>query len=181
MNMQKLFKKLKNSHGFTLIELLLSIVVAGTIFGIAAETMMREADTYSFITNRKTTIADVRYAMNRMSHELLRVETSDIKDISGNKIDFTDENGNTTSFKLATNGSDLAVYRGSDILIPKVQTFTIEYQDGQGNTLTAEPGQISNVRRIKLSVATEAKSNEGSITLSTTVIPRDFIGYANYQ
>ena len=88
MRSNKIFKVLKNNLGFTLVELVLSIVIAGAIFGVAAETMMSQADTYSFIANRKTTIADVRYAMDRISHEILRLETSDIQSISSSSVNF---------------------------------------------------------------------------------------------
>lgn len=162
-------------------ELMLSIVIAGAIFGIAAETMMRQADTYSFIANRKTSIADVRYAVKRINHELLRIESEDITSISSSGISFVDENGQNTDFSLGSDGADLAIFRGNDVLVPKVSAFDIEYQTGTGTALQPTEDQIENIRRIKVTITTEPIGNEGAISVSTTVIPRSFIGYANYQ
>lgn len=174
-------KILNNNKGFTLIELLLSIVITGAIFGIAAETMIRQAESYSFITNRKTSIADVRFAMNRISHDILRLESSDIQDIGATSISFTAEDGSASGFTLGADGSDLAIYRGGDILVPNVSTFNIEYQTGTGDVIDPEEEQIVNVRRIKITIITEPVGGEAPISLSTTVIPRSFIGYANFQ
>jgi len=162
--------------GFTLVEVVVSIVIAGAVFGIASETLIRQADTYSFIANRKTTIAGVRYAMDRISHEVLRLETSDIQAISSTSISFIDDYGQNTSFSLDTDGENLAIYRGGAVMVPDVESFTIEYQDGDGNALAALDEQIANVRRISVSIV--AANN---ISITTSIIPRTFIGYANFQ
>lgn len=176
-----ILKTLKSQSGFTLLELVLSIVIAGAIFGIAAETMKSQADTYSFIANRKTSIADIRFAMSRMNDELLHLDSDDFVDISATKLDFVNQSGQQTNFRTVQNGDTLTLYYGNDILLPRVTDFSIEYQDGSGTPIVADADQIENVRRIKLSVTTDPVSNEGGITLSTTVIPRSFIGYTNYQ
>lgn len=164
-----------------MLEVVLTLAIGAAIFGIAADIMMRQADTYSFVANRKKSVADVRYAIDRMAHEFRHLETTDILNISSSKIDFVDEYGQIASFELGTNGSDLAIYRGNDVLIPSVQSFLLEYQDGWGNPLAADPTQIPNVRRIKLTLTTAPYGDEGSVTLRTTVVPRSFIGYTNYQ
>lgn len=167
-------------------ELLLSMAIAGIMFGIAAETLMQQAATFSFIANRKTTIADVRNTMNEMTHEMQHIDTADIVSISSTQIQFIDENGNHTSYNLDTDGDGLAIYRGNtDVLLPNVNDFTIEYQDASGTALSLLPADLSqsiqDTRRIKLTITTEPSGNEGSITISTLVIPRGFLGYANYQ
>ncbi|MBF0104167.1 MAG: hypothetical protein HQM16_02460 [Deltaproteobacteria bacterium] len=173
--------RLKSSGGFTLFEIVLSIVIAGIIFGVASETMIQQAKTYSFIANRKTTIADVRYAVNRMVHEIRYFETTDISSITASSMSFIDEDGQPATFSLSASGGSLAVFRNSDVIIPKVEDFDIEYQDGTGAVLEPVDGSITDVRRFKITVTTEPMDEEGSITLSTTVIPRSFLGYVNYQ
>lgn len=164
-----------------MIELILSLAVVGALFGIASQTLIRQADTFSFIANRKTAIGDVRFALNRMSGELKHLETADIQDISATKINFIGRNGQATSFSLKTNGKNVSIFHGNEVLIPRVENFHLEYQDGQGKSLNPDPGEMPNVRRIKITVKTEPVADEGSITLSTTVVPRGFIGYTNYQ
>lgn len=181
MKRRRKFSLLNSIRGFTLVELMLSIVIAGAIFGIAAETMIRQADTYSFIANRKSTIADARHALNQMVDELLHVETSDITTITASSITFVDKSGGSTSYSLSTDGSNLAIFRGSNVILPNVSAFDIEYQDENGTALTASTGQIPNVRRIKLTITAAATANEGDISISTLVTPRSFIGYTNYQ
>ncbi len=173
--------KLQNNRGFTLVELLLSIVIAGAIFGLAAETLIQQAETYSFITGRKTTVNDLRHAMNTMSYELMRIEEGDITEIADNSISFTNSNGELTSYNLNSYEGTMAVYAGADVLVPNVENFTIEYQDGEGTVLEAAPDAVDDVKRIKLTITTEPVGNEESMTVSTTIIPRDFLGYSNYQ
>lgn len=171
----------QNNKGFTLVELLLSIVIAGAIFGLAAETLIRQAETYSFITGRKTTINDLRHAMNTMSYELMRIEEGDITEIADNSIAFTDSNGEAASYNLNVYEDSMALYAGDNVLVPNVENFTIEYQDGDGTVLEATPDAVDNVKRIKITIITEPVGNEESMTVSTTIIPRDFLGYTNYQ
>lgn len=179
--MQKMIKRLSNNFGFTLMELVLSITIAGAIFGIASETMIRQADTYSFIASRKTSIADVRYALNRMAHEIMRLEAIDIRNISESEIEFVDDQGLLTTYNLGAHGSNLAIYRGNTVLVPKVESFEIEYQNGAGEALVPGADQISQVKRIKLSINTDGGSEEKNISVTTTIVPRSLIGYTNYQ
>lgn len=171
---------LKNSRGFTLVELLLSVTIAGLILGVASETMMRQAETYDFIASRKNTVADLRFAMNRLSDELLLIETSDLQSISGSSISFTDQNGSQVSVSLVADGDGSDLYWGNDLLAEDVTSLSFEYQNGAGTTLEATEDSIEDVRRIKVTM-TGGKGGSKDITMSTTVVPRSFIGYSNYQ
>lgn len=175
---------LLNHRGFTLLELLLAMTVAGIIFGVATETMMRQADTYSFVSNRKTTMASLRHTMKQITYEFMRLSTDDILDISPTKIEFINFDGDDTSFHIDTASAgdgSLSLYSGSDEILLNTQSFDLEYQDGSGNELDEDPEQIDEIRRIKVTISTEAQANEGSITLSTLITPREFIGYNNFQ
>lgn len=179
-------KSLKNNNGFTLLEIIVALAISAIMFGLAAETLINQAEISSFISGRKTSIADLRHALGLMTDELQHINTADIIDISSTKIEFYDEEGNATCYELGADGSDLAIYRGNDdVLLPHVNDFDIEYQDGDGNTLSLTPDQIATsiaeTRRIKLSITTEPKGNKGTITLNSLVIPREFLGYSNYQ
>lgn len=178
---KKLKARCANQMGFTLMELILSIVIGSSIFGIAAETLMSQTGTYSFIANRKQVIADMRFGMNKMSQELTQLQDGELLNIAPSSIGFTNTQGNETSFSLQQAGESQAIYYGNDVLIPNVSSFQVEYQDGDGNVLIAGEDTLEDVRRIKITVTSEATENDNGITLSTTVVPRSFIGYSNYQ
>lgn len=182
-------KIIRDVRGFTLFELVMSMILGGVIFGVAAETMIQQAESFSFIANRKESITDVRVTMNRMTHELLRIESSDLQNINSNGIYFSDVDGDNTSFAYVADdvGSDEVdlisgkIYRGATVLLDGVSDFQIEYLDEEGNTLTAEDTNIEEVRRIRLSITMAEKGSEGEINVTTLVTPRSFIGYANYD
>ena len=172
---------LKNHSGFTIVEILLAMIITMIIFGIAAETIFQQANTYFFVSNRKSTVADMRHALNNISSELIHIESDDITDISSTNINFTDVNGSNSSYNIAMDGYQLSLYKGNAVILPNIDSFTIEYQDGLGNDLDPINDNIDGVVRIKLTVTTEGTANEGDITLSTTIVPRSFLGYSNFQ
>lgn len=174
-------KQLRNQNGFSLLELILALLVGGIVIGVSSQTLVSNVDSYSFITNRKAALGDVRYAINRISHELLRIGESDLQNIDSTRIDFYDSDGTLANFRLGTNGANLGLFRGSDLLVDRVSTFSLEYYDGDGNVVSPTSGNETLVKRIKMTITTEPKNDEGSITLSTVVTPRVFIGYSNYQ
>lgn len=183
-----LLKIIKNNRGFTLFELVMSMVLGGVIFGVAAETMIQQAESFSFISNRKESITDMRTTMNRMTHELLRIETSDISAINGDGIYFTDMDVANTSFAFVADPADPdddviagKIYRGSDVLLDGVSGFAIEYLDENGATLEPITLNIDDVRRIRLSITMTEQNDEGEMNMTTLVTPRSFIGYANYD
>ncbi|MDO8518976.1 MAG: prepilin-type N-terminal cleavage/methylation domain-containing protein [Deltaproteobacteria bacterium] len=165
-----------NNRGFTMIEMVLYMVVAAIITGVTVHVMRTHVNAYSFITNRHTALSDVSYALNRMSYELLRVETAEITAIAADSIDFTDDDGNAASFETAANADGTGLYRGDELLISPVTSFDLVYYDLNG----IETNVIADVRSIKMTVVTAPQDTEGSITLSTMVTPRAFV-YENYQ
>jgi prepilin-type N-terminal cleavage/methylation domain-containing protein len=172
----------RKQKGFTLVETLLALVVTGAIFTIVAQSMIQQTETYSFITNRKSTIGDVRRALRDMNYELLRIQDGDIQDIAEDSIDFVDAEGNNSSYEIGLFNNKLSITKGgNDVLLPGISSFEIEYEDGMGNSLDPAVSSVEDVVRIKFIITTQPKNDEPPITLSTTVIPRDFIGYSNYQ
>lgn len=169
-------KKQKNQKGFSLVELVLFIALSGIIVGVVAQIMRTHLNSYAFIASRQSALADARYALNRMTYELLRVETADIITISSSEIQFIDEGGTNTSFTLGPSGSGQGIFRGAELLLFPVNSFQIKYYD----SARAETAVIADIRKMELTVTTQALGSEGNITLSTMVTPRSFI-YEGYQ
>lgn len=178
---KKFIKNLKNQNGFSLTEVVLTLVVATMLAGVSSQTMMNNMDSYAFMATRRAAVADSRHSINQVSYELRGLTTAEITEITPTKISFKDTQGNSTNFRLATNGATLAVFRGSEVLLDRVNSFTFNYYNDQGQELSAEAGNIPNIRRIKVNITTAPVSDEGQIALSTIITPRQFIGYANYQ
>jgi hypothetical protein len=176
-----MIRRLKNSKGFTLVEAVLGLVMGAMVLGVTSQTLLNNMDSYTFVANRKSALGDARYAMDRMSYELLRVDSADLVAIEPTRIRFTDDTGTLTSFRLGTNGDTLALFRDTDLLVDKISSFALTYLDNDGNTVAPDAVNIPQVKRIKITLTTEEVDDEGQITLSTTVTPRVFIGYSNYQ
>lgn len=168
--------KTKNQKGFSLIELVLYIALSGIVVGVVSQIMRVHLNSYAFIASRQSALADVRYALSRMTYELLRVETADIIAVSASEIQFVDEGGANTSFTLGASGSGQGIFRGAELLMFPVNSFQIKYYDSAG----AETAVIADIRKMELTVTTQALGDEGNITLSTMVTPRSFI-YEGYQ
>ena len=166
----------KNKKGFTLIEAVLCIVISSIMVGVTSQAMIGNLTTYAFISNRQATLSDMRYAMNLMTNELTRITTATIQSISANSITFTDINGNGATYSTGMQNGELTLLKNNEALAGPITSFTLTYRD-QNNNVTAS---IANVRKIQLTLTSAAQSDEGTIALTTTVIPRNFL-YANYQ
>lgn len=157
------------------------MVVLAAIFGITTQTMMMSSENLSYIANRKTAVADIRYGINKFTQELRQVESDEIRNISSTSIEFVDKDSNLIAYQLSTDGSRLSLYRDADVIIPNVATFNISYLDADGNDLGADSAQIANIRRIQLDITTSPIGDEDAMSFSTTVVPRSFVGYTNYE
>ena len=174
-------KHFNNNHGFSLIETVLGLCMGVAVLGITSSTMLNNFDAGTYITERKAEIGDARYAMSRITDELLHVETADISNIQATQISFVSQSGESTNFRLAANGSGMGLYRGNNLLVDKVASFGLTYYDADGNAVAADAAQIPNVRRIKVSLTTGDSGGESNLALSTTITPRIFVGYSSYQ
>lgn len=190
-----MLKRLKNNRGFSMLEMVLALVMGSLIVGATSQSLLDNAQSYTFIANRKSALGDARYAMNRMTQDILRLKSAGLVISSPLGIQFTDTDGATpTGFYWAANssGSGNALWRGDlsdgtaddQILIDNVSSFNVTYYD-QANNALATTDDPAEVRRIRIQLSTAAIEqggvNEGSVTLQTTVTPRDFIGYNGYQ
>jgi prepilin-type N-terminal cleavage/methylation domain-containing protein len=170
---------LKCQKGFTLIEMVLYVVVSGLILATASQLLLSQVESFSFMTSRQTVVADTRYALNRITGELILIETDDISSIASDEIQFTDSTASATSFRSNTSGDDLALFRGDEMLLDSIESFDLKYYDANDNELFSDE-EINDIRRVEVTITTKEKADEGSITLTTMVIPRNFL-YSGYQ
>lgn len=170
---------IKNQKGFTLIELVLFISLSAIVVGVTSYIMVNQIDAYSFVSNRQETLSDSRYAFNRAASELIFLDTAEITGIAASQIDFIDQNGLNTNFSSGASAEvagEMALYRGNEILIDPIASLTFNYLDQNG----LETAVIGEIRQILMTVTTEPVANEGALTLTTRVVPRNFV-YENYQ
>lgn len=171
---------LKDKTGFSLFELILALLIGSLVLFGSFSLMNNYLSGYAFLANRKSALSDIRHAANRIASELMLLETSDISSISSTRLDFTDENGNATHYRLDTNGPDLAIFRGGNLLVDRVQSLEIAYMDGNGNALPTLPSSINSIRRIGVKIESEPLDQEGAIIIKKIITPRNFIGYENF-
>jgi prepilin-type N-terminal cleavage/methylation domain-containing protein len=167
---------INNQKGFTLMELVLYIAVMAILLGVTTRVLISEIGAYSYVSKRQSAISDARYALNRISSELIHLETADILLASSSEIQFTDTGGVNTSFKLDVDGDDQAIYRGAEVMISPINNFNLTYYDQNNNVTTT----ISDIRKIEVEVITEPLDEEGEVSFKTMVTPRNFI-YDSYQ
>lgn len=172
--------KFFSQTGFTLIEFITVLVITSFIVIYTSQTTINSINAYATYSQRHLGLSDARHAINRMSFEILKIKTSDIISISDNRIDFIDDDGNPTNFRLNVNGNHLSLLRGNVVLLDDVRQFSFLYYDASNLELMPDAANINDIRRIGLSLKTEPVDGEGSITIATTLVPRSFVGYQKY-
>ena len=134
-----------NNKGFTLIELIMVLVIL-SIFSFTFATFISEAtDAWFFIKSRSTASGTARYALNRITSELRRINNpSQISTMNASECQFTSIDSSSVNFKqVGTN-----IQRNSDILAsgavnPNGLIFT--YLDSAGGT-TAVSSEVRSIR-----------------------------------
>lgn len=171
----------KKNCGFTILEVILSMLIMSLVLGVASEVMLKQADAYSLVNNRKSALQDTRYALFHIKTELEKIDSADLQTISGTALSFYDDTGTLKGYSLGSSGGSLGIFAGSKLVVGKLHNFWIDYFDGAGALLTPGPGAVPLVRRIIFNLETEPQDGEGTITLTMQVIPRDFLGYTNFE
>lgn len=174
--MESLKKRLASLGGFSLVELVLYISLSSIVVGITSYVMVAQLDTYAFVSERQGSLADASYTMGRISNELTYVETSDLVNVDNDAITFVDTTGNNVSLALDNTGPTPTITRNGETLLDDVVAFTLDYYDINNNATTT----IADIRRITVTLTCGDVNNQGNITLTKSITPRNFI-YANYE
>ncbi len=162
----------RNNKGFSLVEIVLFIVMSGILLGVTTDIMLGQLTTYSFLSSRQNTLSDARYALNRVSNDLLRIPTGGLIAVDASSIDFIDSQGFSTSFNL-TSGE---LRRGAETLLESVSDFQVSALDANGDPAAV----LTDIKKFQVTIVTAPLDNEGSLTLSTSVTPRVLV-YNSYQ
>lgn len=173
---KNILHRLKKQAGMTIVEMVLYVVSSGILMGVTSEVLLSHIDTYQFMSQNQSTEADVRYALNRISSDLMKLAHDNVSQLSDNSITFVDTDNVVTDYGTGSSNGKTALLRGNEPLLTSVASFQIKGFDMNGQITT----NISNIRRYTVTVKTQPSGNEGAITLSTTVTPREYI-YASYQ
>lgn len=172
--------RLRKNGGFSLLEVISILVITSLIGVYATESVMKNINNYTFYSKRHLTQADARQALNHMVLELRNVDSSDITAISATSISFKDDTGTPTNFQLSITNGELAILRGNKVVVDQVNDFTIKYYNDTNVELIADISNIPFVRRIGISIKIPTSDNGGEVAFKTIVVPRSFVGYADY-
>ncbi len=182
---------MKNQNGFSLLELILTLFIGSVIAGVSTQILASNLEQYTQVHARKSSLGDIRHAMNQMTQELLLLDKNSsagaqkITLIANNQLSFIDESGVETNFRLFTDSQQKKhLYRASKPMVQSIRNLAFVYKDQNGNAIVpngSDLSAINQIRQIQIQITTEPQVNEGSIVLQTTVVPRDFLGYENYQ
>src|SRR3989339_1235053 len=159
-----------NSKGTSLIEVILAMVISLIIILVIVQTLIAHLDAFYYVANRRSSVADARYALIVISNNLKNISPGTITDIQSSQFTYTESMGPTT-FRFYTADS---ISRNNDVLLKDVNNFWFNYFDQNGAPLSPTVANIPNVRRIRVSIETKPHNDEGSITISAFVVPRDF-------
>ncbi len=178
-----MMKRLSNQLGFTLIDLILSISIMLLMGAFIAEFMGTQTKTLMNVANRQEAMGDARFALNRISYELMRVDpATEITAFTGTTVYFRDDTGVNTSFRMDTIiGGGLGLYRGTTLLLGYIDSFTITYYNSAGAVLNPATATANQIVRMRVKIVTADDEGEGKRALQTAVTPRSVIGYENFQ
>jgi len=136
-------------------------------------------ETSTKILSRKETLANARYATNRILQELIALKGSDLLSIAPARIDFVDRFGRATDFHTEVSGALFDLYRGPDLLAKNIKNLSFSFFDAGGSAIS-DFSQISEVRRIQLDLAVKDTNALGDVSVRGEVYPRNFY-YNNFQ
>ncbi len=169
---------LKTQKGFGLLEITLGLVIVGIVSLSFASLFGITVDQYSSIVSRKEALSQARLAINRMTEELIYLDSESLVSISSSNISYIDTAGLATNFRTQSNGTSTDLYRGNDLLAKNISVFSLTYLDSTGEPVL--DGNVTSVRRIQISIGVHASNNHGDVKIRGEVYPRNFY-YSNFQ
>ncbi|MBU0504850.1 MAG: hypothetical protein ABII18_07755 [bacterium] len=171
--MKKLFKNISSSQGFSSVELILGIIISVAITMVSIQTISSHTDAFNFVAARKTAVADVRFAVAKITAEFEKIGDGDITDIQASEFTYTNSAEGPVTYRLFNNN----LLRNNDLLLKKVDALVFRYFQLNGSPLTPTSNNIPDVKRIKVTIKTLPSTDEGSIVMAAYVVPRRFLGY----
>ncbi len=155
--------------GFTLMELILTIVIAGMLAGFTAHMLVAGADTFDYLTVRKTGLEDSRMAMQRIVKEVRQaLDPGMIQKATADSMRYLNVNNQSVQVRYINQSISL----NGQTLIDHVSQFNLKFFDGSGVQLAFPISNTGNIWRIRVSFV---YSNGGqSISLQQDIVPRNF-------
>lgn len=160
-----------NQKGFTLLEIIFSMLLISILFAVTSTIIIKGMDSYIFASDREGTLDDIRYATDRITREIQRFGSGSLTSLSSTQIDFTDTLGSATNFRL----SGTSLYRGNDLLLEGVSSFSFTGYDSSGSVTV----QASDVRRILFTMSILPTEQSAVIKSRSNVFLRNFM-YLSY-
>lgn len=166
-----------DSAGFTLIELILVIIIIGAIAGIVSVTLRQGTDQFVEVTSRGDVMSRARYGLERMAREIRAAENNSVSTWTSTALEFDRPDPvdpaivETVRFSWAgapSNPVVMTVDAASNDLVDDVTSLAFTYYEDDGST-PANPNKIVTIV-VELTVTALGES----VTLSSTVYPRDF-------
>lgn len=162
-------------RGFTLIEVVLGVILTSIMALTLAPLTTQGLNTYVSTTNRARLINDVRFALTRMSREILFIRAGDLRLMQPTRIAFVDVNGQPADYGFIAAGARGTLYRTAIPVLNNVNDVQFAYLDGNGNPTDV----IANVRRVDAQITANSPV-AGTVTLRTEIVPRSF-AYTNFR
>ena len=156
-------RMLRDQRGFTLTELLVVTAVLAVVLGAVILIQQKGQEAYIMGSNRVETQQNARVALDLMTREL-RSATAITAIPSGTNMTFTDQNGASVQYQLASGNLTRSTGGIATILIGGVQSLAFTYYsayNGQTNTGTST-GTASAVKVIKIALETGTEEAAGA-------------------
>jgi len=156
-------RMLRDQRGFTLTELLVVTAVLAIVLGAVILIQQKGQEAYIMGSNRVETQQNARVALDLMTREL-RSATAVTAIPSGTNMTFTDQNGASVQYQLASGNLTRSTGGIATILIGGVQSLAFTYfsaYNGQTNTGTST-GTASAVKVIKIALETGTEEAAGA-------------------
>ncbi len=159
------------------------MVVVGIIGSTTSYVLSENVEAYAFIKNRQSALSDIRYALNLMTNELLAIGrtpgVNDLTALTATSVTFNSASTPVT-FSIGDYQGQQALLRDAEPMVVPVQSVTFTGVDAAGVDVPF-PAVLADVKTIQINVSTDPIGDEGSISLSTKVVPRIYIYGDSYQ
>lgn len=149
----------KKERGFTLIETIAVIVLVGVISSVLGMALVQGIKSYVFGRTNVSFSQRAQLAMARMERELRAMTEIDINSSGTNCIRYKRETASPYFRTIGLNGTEVQMNAPGDadadcpdtssagrLLIDHVDTFSLQYEDDQGNLYTNNPPTDLNLK-----------------------------------